>query len=57
MNNDVRESIKRAKLKQWEVAKYCGVSESTLIRWLRFELTDERRTLIYQAIENLSKAA
>ena len=57
MNTDVREAIKRANLKQWQIADYCGVSESTLIRWLRFELSEEHRKLIYQAIESLSKAA
>lgn len=57
MNSEIRDAIKKANVKQWEIAKFCGVSESTLIRWLRFELTDERRELITNAINSLTKAA
>ena len=32
---DIRESIKKKGLMQWEVALKAGITESTLIRWLR----------------------
>ncbi|MCR4885456.1 MAG: hypothetical protein K5919_00890 [Clostridiales bacterium] len=55
MNREIREAIKAAGLKQWQVAKLCGVNEYTFIRWLRDELTEERRNAIFSAIEALSR--
>ena len=56
MEQTVRDAIKAAGLKQWEVARECGVSEYTLIRWLRSELSAERKKAIFAAIEALSQA-
>ena len=53
MNQEIRTAIKAAGLRQWQVAKACGVVESTFIRWMRDELTDERRKAIFEAIEAL----
>ncbi len=55
MNQEVKDRIKAAGVKQWQVAKACGVSEWTLVRWLRDELTEERRNAIFSAIEALSR--
>ena len=55
MNQEIKKAIRTAGLKQWQVAKACGVSEFTLVRWLRDELTDERREAIFSAIEALSR--
>lgn len=55
MNQEIRDRINAAGLKQWQVAKACGVSEWTLVRWLRDELSDERRKAIFSAIEALSR--
>ena len=50
MNQDIRAIIRRADVKQWEVAKALGISEATFIRWLRGELSEEKRTMIIKAI-------
>ena len=55
MNQEIRQKIKEAGLKQWQVAKKCGVNEYTFIRWLRDELTVQRRNAILEAIESLSR--
>ena len=55
MNEDIRKTIKAAGLKQWQVAKELGISEATIIRWLRDELNEERRNAIFSAIESLQK--
>ncbi|MBQ6960157.1 MAG: hypothetical protein IJP78_04160 [Clostridia bacterium] len=55
MNQEIRQAIKAANLKQWQVAKACGVTEWTFIRWLRDELSEERRNAIFAAIESLSR--
>lgn len=51
MNRDIQEKIKAAGLYQYEVAKLCGVSETTMVRWLRDELPDDKREMILAAIE------
>ena len=50
-NKDIQEKIKAAGLHQYQVADLCGVSETTLVRWLRYELTPEKRQMILSAIE------
>lgn len=55
MNQEIRQAIKAAGLKQWQVAKAIGVSEYSFIRWLRDELPEERRKIVYRAIEELSR--
>ena len=55
MNQDIREKIKAAGLKQWQVAKKMGVAESTFIRWLRDELSADQREAIIRAITDLQK--
>lgn len=51
MNQEIRQMIKTEGLKQWQVAKALGVTEYTFIRWLRDDLSEERRNAIYKAIE------
>lgn len=38
---------------QYEIAAQIGVSECTLCRWFRKELTDEQKALILSAIETI----
>ena len=51
MNQEIKKMIKEAGTKQWKVADALGVSEGTLLRWLRFELSEEKKALILEAIE------
>lgn len=53
-NKDIKASIKRAGIHQYEVADLIGIGEATLVRWLRYELTPERKLLIENAIKKLS---
>ena len=55
MNRDIKERIKAAGLHQYEVAHLAGIHETTLICWLRYELTPERRARILAAIEKGEK--
>ena len=52
-NADLREAIRRHGLFHWQIAKRCGVGETTLCVWLREELPvdDPRRVAIMQALE------
>lgn len=55
MNTEIKELIRARGLKQWQVALALGVSERTLICWLRVELTDERKQRILDAINDLTE--
>ena len=51
MNRDIKERIKASGLHQYQIADLLGIGETTLVRWLRYELTPERREMILSAIE------
>ena len=53
MNDDIRKKIRQSRLRQWEISAKLGVCEYTLIRWLRDELSDEKRKRILEAIDEL----
>ena len=55
-NTDIRAAIKESKLRQYQVAEKIGISEFTLVRWLRKELSEERKQQIFTAIRELSTA-
>lgn len=50
MNRDIKDLIKKSRMHQYQVADLCGVSETTLVRWLRYELSPEKRKMILSAI-------
>lgn len=52
-NSHIRDMIKKADVYQWQVADVLGISEVTLIRWLRTDLKEEKEERIVQAIEQL----
>lgn len=54
-NQDIRQAIKKANLKHWEVAELIGLSETTLVRKLRKELPEEEKKNILKIISELSK--
>lgn len=39
-----------ANVRQWEVADAVGVSEMTMVKWLRKELDDEKKALVRRGI-------
>lgn len=52
-NENIRKRAKAAGIPLWRIAAELGVSEPTIIRWLRFPLSDERRKEIETAIKRL----
>lgn len=54
-NKDIRVAL--IGYKNYQVAEVLGVTEFTFCRWLRKELSSERREQIIAAIEKLSKGA
>lgn len=55
--NNIRIRVKMAEhgVKQWEVARALGISESVLSRKLRDELSEEEQEKIFKAIEAAQK--
>ncbi len=49
-NQEVREALHNKSMKQWELADMLGISEFTLTRWLRKELTEDKKELLLKAI-------
>jgi hypothetical protein len=54
-NQDIKNAIHKANLYQWQVAQKIGVSEMTLIRWLRTQIDSSKKQQIFSAIEELRK--
>ena len=56
-NTELKQKIKDSGLYQWQVAAAIGITEMTLIRWLRLPLSNEHYNKIVQAIETLKAGA
>ena len=56
-NQVVRRAAKYSGVPLWKIAAAIGVSEPTIIRWLRFPLTEEKEKRIMTAIATLEKEA
>jgi hypothetical protein len=55
INDEIRKAIANAGIRHWEVAATVGIDETTLVRWLRSPLTDERKKTILKAMEKIKK--
>ncbi len=56
-NLDIREDVRAAGLKLWEIADALGIADSNFSRKLRHELPDEEKNRIRGIIAELSKEA
>ena len=54
-NQDVRNEVKSARLKLWQIAEELGIYDWELSRLLRHELPDEKKSEIRSIIEKLKK--
>lgn len=52
-NSDVRTAAKSAGVFLYQIAAAMGISEPTMTRKLRFELSDNEKKPIYEAIERI----
>ena len=52
-NLDVRMLIKKNRLCHYEVAKEIGISEFTFCKWLREELSEDKKKLVFSAIDRI----
>ena len=54
-NQKVREQAQKMGVKHWQIAEHLGISEPTIMRWLRVPLSEERERAIMAAIKELTK--
>lgn len=54
-NDTIRNQIKKSRVFQYEIADELGVSEMTLVGWLRKELSEEKKQRIISAITKLKE--
>lgn len=54
-NKDLRDEMRIADVRQWEVAEAIGISEMTMVKWLRSELDDSKKALIREGISKVAR--
>ena len=54
-NKIIRDELKARGVRHWELAAALGISEQTLVRWLRFELSEDRQLDMLMKIEEVAK--
>ncbi len=54
-NTIIREELKARGVRHWELAHELGVSEQTLVRWLRFELDEDKQLDMLDKIDIIAK--
>lgn len=52
-NVEIREILRKKRVFNYEVAQQLGITEFTFCRWLRDELSDERKRLVLEAISRI----
>lgn len=54
-NKDLRDEMRIANVRQWEVAEAIGISEMTMVKWLRRELDDTKKALVRKGISKVAQ--
>ena len=54
-NQAIREYAKKKGVKLWQIALSLGISEPSLIRWMRVPLSSEKERNILEAIDAISQ--
>lgn len=52
-NGEIKQAIKDSRIMQYEIAAKMGISEYTLCKWFRTELTAEKKERIFAAIAEI----
>lgn len=53
-NMEIRELMRKRRIRHYEIAEKLGINETTFCRWLRKEFTPERKQQVIAAIESIS---
>lgn len=55
MNENVKGAARMARVPLWEIAERLGISESTMTRMLRRELTAEKQSELVEVIHTIAR--
>ena len=55
-NKEIRDAMAQYDVRQWQVADKMGISEQSLCRWLRHELSEEKKLAALEAIQAICNA-
>ena len=55
-NKEIRLQAFESGIKHWQIAAEIGVTNETFSKWLRTEISEEKKQQILQAIERLKAA-
>ena len=53
-NQIIRDELRERKVYQWELAKALGISEATMVRKMRTEISDEETTELLALIDTIA---
>lgn len=54
-NKEVRLAIRKSGLYNWQVASCIPLTDGNFSKWLRLEMDDERKEIVFEAIEEAKK--
>lgn len=54
-NTSLRKAMEYTGVPYWKIAAIMGISEATFTRWLRFELSEEKRDAVLAALEKAKR--
>ena len=54
MNEKIRQLAKKKRIALWEIADKIGISEATITRWMRVQLSAEKESLILNGIHEIA---
>ena len=52
-NSEIRRNLKENHIALWTLAVQIGISEATMIRWMRVEMDEDHRILVEKAIDRI----
>ena len=52
-NKDLRDAVRIANVRQWEVAEAIGISEMSMVKWLRRELPVDKKMRVQEGIRKV----
>lgn len=54
-NIELRAYAKEKNVFLWQIANELNIAEPTLLRWLRFPLSEDKKTAFIKAVDEISK--
>jgi len=54
-NGDIRTAIQESNLYKWQVAQQLGIHENTFYRWMRKEMSLDKKKIVMEAISKIKK--